>query len=41
MSHDFSRNLIFAEKKSKNDDDVIFAGVCPKQTCPLTSGEYD
>ncbi len=27
--------------KYKNDDDVIFAGVCTKQACSLTFGEYD
>ncbi len=31
----------FHWKKSKNDDDVMFAGVCTKQACSLTSGEYD
>ncbi len=31
--------LIFTEKY-KNDDNVIFAGVCTKQACSLTSGEY-
>ncbi len=31
----------FHWKKYKDDDDVIFAGICTKQACSLTSGEYD
>ncbi len=31
----------FHWKKYKNDDDVIFAGVCNKQECSLKSGECD
>ena len=31
--------VIFEKKKLKNDDGVIFAGICTKQTC--SSEEHD
>lgn len=42
-SHDFSGNFgvsFSLEKKNKNDD-MIFAEVCTKHACSLTSGEND
>ncbi len=35
------KKFLFHWKKYKNDDHVIFVGVCTKQSCSLTSGEYD
>lgn len=39
-SHDFSGHfcILFSLKNKKSDDD---AGVCTKQGCSLTPGEYD